>query len=169
MHANMSPLNTADLHRIFASLDQNGDGVLSLDELTWLLERTRVSVNPKELVSLVGETGLNLDEFSHFCQTMLNEGKNSARGNKSNLVEESEIPEEVHVEQEETELYRAFKVFDLNGDGLISSQELQSVLWRLGMWDTNGGLDCDRIMRTYDVNSDGFVDFEEFKIMMLAH
>ncbi|KAJ8444424.1 hypothetical protein Cgig2_005946 [Carnegiea gigantea] len=159
----MSPLNTADLQRIFASLDQNGDGVLSLDELSWLLERTRVSVNPKELVSLVGETGLNLDEFSHFCETMLNEGKNSARGNKSSLVEESEIPEEVHVEQEETELYRAFKVFDLNGDGLISSQELHS------MWGTNGGLDCDRIMGKYDVNSDGFVDFEEFKTMVLAH
>ena len=166
----MSPLSTNDLHRIFASLDQNGDGLLSIDELSWLLERTRVNVGGKELVSLVGETGLNLDEFSHFCETMLNEeGKNTARGNKSNCVEESEIGEEGHEEQEERELYRAFKVFDLNGDGLISSQELQSVLWRLGMWDNNGGIDCDRIMHKYDANRDGFVDFEEFKIMMLAH
>ncbi|KAJ8444426.1 hypothetical protein Cgig2_005948 [Carnegiea gigantea] len=151
----MSPLNTADIHQTFASLDQNGDGLLTLDELNWLLERTGVHVGPEELVSLVGETGLSLEEFSHFYETMLNEEKSSSSGgqNGNDIDEEGEILEE---EQQDSDLYRAFEVFDLNGDGLISSQELQSVLSRLGMWDNNGGLDCDRIMHKYDVNSDGF-------------
>ena len=163
----LSPLNTADTHRIFASLDQNGDGLLSLDELNGLLERTGVHVSPEELISLVGKTGLDLEEFSHFYETMLNEENNSSSsGQNGNDIEEGHILEE---RQQDSDLYRAFDVFDLNGDGLISSQELQSVLQRLGMWDNSGGLDCDKIMHKYDVNSDGFVDFEEFKIMMLAH
>ncbi|KAK9270611.1 hypothetical protein L1049_026193 [Liquidambar formosana] len=35
----MSPLNSNDLHRIFEKLDKNGDGLVCLEELNWLLER----------------------------------------------------------------------------------------------------------------------------------
>ena len=72
-------------------------------------------------------------------------------------------------DDEERDLYRAFEVFDTDGDGLISSQELQSALRRLGMWDEEGRvIDCDKSICKFDVNGDGFLDFEEFKRMMLA-
>ncbi|KAJ8450337.1 hypothetical protein Cgig2_004794 [Carnegiea gigantea] len=153
----MSPLNTSDLHQIFKSLDQNGDGLLSLDELNWLLERTGVHAGLDELASLVGDSGLDFNEFSLFYESILKrENHNLDRVEKWD-------------DDEERDLYRAFEVFDLDGDGLISPQELQSVLRRLGMWDNNGGvIDCDKIISKFDVNRDGFVDFEEFKRMMLA-
>lgn len=67
----------------------------------------------------------------------------------------------------DTDLLEAFRVFDLNGDGFISSEELQSVLSRLGMWDERSGKDCGRMINAYDSNRDGRLDFEEFKNMML--
>ncbi|KAL9232075.1 hypothetical protein vseg_007221 [Gypsophila vaccaria] len=158
----MSCLNTSDLYQIFRSLDRNDDGFLSLDELSWLLERLGVHASSSELSVLVGKDGLSFEEFCNFYEYVLKkkDGQSIEKDDESSVNEENE---------EECDLYKAFKVFDLNGDGLISSQELQSVLWKLGMWDNNGSMDCDRIMRKYDVNCDGFVDFDEFKRMMLAH
>ncbi|PPD96537.1 hypothetical protein GOBAR_DD06422 [Gossypium barbadense] len=65
------------------------------------------------------------------------------------------------------DLAKAFKVFDLNGDGFISCEELEYVLGRLGLWDENSGKDCRSMIWYYDTNSDGMVDFQEFKNMML--
>ncbi|KAL3840053.1 hypothetical protein ACJIZ3_024644 [Penstemon smallii] len=63
---------------------------------------------------------------------------------------------------------RAFKVFDLDGDGFISCEELQIALSRLGLWDEHcSGQDCKDMIGMFDTNSDGFVDFEEFKDMVL--
>ena len=58
-------------------------------------------------------------------------------------------------------------MFDLNGDGFISCEELQNVLSRLGLWDEKSGKDCTRMICMYDTNLDGVLDFEEFKNMML--
>ncbi|KAG6390432.1 hypothetical protein SASPL_148166 [Salvia splendens] len=61
---------------------------------------------------------------------------------------------------------RAARVFDLN-DGFISGEELRIALGRLGLWDEKScGLDCMQMIGVYDTNSDGLLDFEEFKEMM---
>ncbi|EYU23855.1 hypothetical protein MIMGU_mgv1a015757mg [Erythranthe guttata] len=57
----------------------------------------------------------------------------------------------------------AFKVFDLNNDGFISSDELQTVLSRIGLLDEH---DCKEMILAYDRNRDGVLDFGEFKDMM---
>ncbi|GAB4844121.1 hypothetical protein Ancab_037428 [Ancistrocladus abbreviatus] len=155
-----SPLNYEDLYRIFESLDQNRDGLVSVEELNWLLERTghgnyNHTSSLDELVLFMRKpiaaaaAALSFDEFCHLCDSMLNQN------------EAAIAAEENH---EESDLYEAFKVFDLNNDGFISPEEIRSVLLRFGLW--NG--DCTRIIHQYDTNSDGFVDFEEFKRMMLA-
>ncbi|KAL4280082.1 hypothetical protein GQ457_03G032300 [Hibiscus cannabinus] len=135
-----SALNKKDLQRIFEKLDKSGDGFVSLEEL---LRRIGVEFSQQELESLVGKPRLDLDEFLSLYDSI------------SNIIEE------------EGDLAKAFKVFDLNGDGLISCEELESVLGRLGLWDENSGQDCRRMIRFYDTNFDGFLDFEEFKSMLL--
>lgn len=167
IHVTMSPLNAEDLHRIFVSLDQNGDGLLSIDELNWLVESTGVQASLEEPAFLVGEAGLEFEEFCFFYESLLKKKKKKGTCviDQNGFVKEEEEEEEDD-DEDESDLYKAFKVFDLDDDGLISPKELQRVLWRLGMWDN---LDCDRIMHKYDVNCDGFVDFDEFKIMMIAH
>ncbi|KAJ9166714.1 hypothetical protein P3X46_021421 [Hevea brasiliensis] len=148
----MCPLNTKYLHRIFQNLDKNGDGLLSLEELNWLLERIGINFSLEDLESSVGKSSLNLDEFLSFCDsiTKQNDDKNEILG-----------------EKEEQDLAKAFNVFDLNGDGFISCEELQSVLSRLGLWDETSGKDCSYMIHVYDTNFDGVLDFQEFKNMML--
>ncbi|KAA8538391.1 hypothetical protein F0562_028063 [Nyssa sinensis] len=120
----MSPLSSNDLHRIFEKLDQNGDGLVSLDELNSFLERINLQSSPEELESLmVGKTSLDLIDFLFFYDAII----------KQSIVEEAESLE--------GDLVKAFKVYDLNGDGYISCEELQSVLKRLGLWDEHGGKD----------------------------
>ncbi|KAI8537360.1 hypothetical protein RHMOL_Rhmol09G0018000 [Rhododendron molle] len=68
----------------------------------------------------------------------------------------------------ENDLVEAFKVYDQDGDGFISREELERVLTQLGFLNENAGQDCKSMIDTYDMNSDGVLDFEEFKKMMLV-
>lgn len=142
----------------------NGDGLLSLEELKMLLEKTGFSYSIEELESLVGKKSLDFSEFLFFYESMLKQNNNGEEElGASNYGDDSDEVEEV-----ERDLVKAFKVFDLDGDGFITSQELEFVLKRLGMWDDERcGKDCKSMICSYDTNFDGKLDFQEFKDMML--
>lgn len=159
----MSPINTADLHRVFDKLDRNGDGFVSLDELIWLLERLGVRTSEDELELLLGQKGLDHVDFAIFCDVVIRDKKNV----DGSVIEEEEGNDQSQLTLEK-DLVKAFEVFDLNGDGFISSEELQSALCRLGLLDENCGKDCKNMINVYDTNSDGKLDFEEFKNMMFS-
>lgn len=150
----MCPLTPNDLQRIFEKLDMNGDGFVSLEELNWLLEKIGFQFSPEELESLTGKQSLDLTEFLFFYETISKQNKKEREGGEGEGEDE-----------DDDDLVKAFKVFDLDGDGFITSQELECVLKRLGLWDPNS--DCRSMICVYDTNSDGRVDFEEFKHMML--
>ncbi|XVF36997.1 hypothetical protein REPUB_Repub19eG0106900 [Reevesia pubescens] len=167
LFGNMSPLSKNDLHRIFEKLDKNGDGLVSLEELNWLLERIGVQFSLEELESLVGKPCLNFDEFLFFYDSISNPKIfDAAAAGGDDEVEDQEQELMIHGDGQDSDLVKAFKVFDLNGDGFISCEELQSVLRRLGLWDESSGKDCRSMICFYDTNLDGMVDFEEFKNMM---
>lgn len=152
----MSPLNTDDLHRIFKNLDQNGDGFVSLAELELLLERIGMQSTQGDLESVVGKTNLDLLGFESLYDTIV---KRKIGG------ESQDGPDE---EERENDLVEAFKVYDQDGDGFISCEELERVLTQLGFPNENASQDCKTMIDTYDMNSDGVLDFEEFKKMMLV-
>ncbi|GMJ02409.1 hypothetical protein like AT1G21550 [Hibiscus trionum] len=164
----MSPLTKNDLRRIFEKLDKNADGLVSLDELSWLLERIGVQFSLQELESLVGLPCLGFDEFIFFYDSISNQNTKIEAENGGG--DEDQVFLHGHAaaaaDGEESDIAKAFKVFDLNGDGFISSEELQSVLIRLGLLDERSGKDCRNMICYYDTNSDGMIDFEEFKNMM---
>jgi calcium-binding protein CML len=143
----MCPLTPKELELIFEKLDINSDGFVTLEELNLLLERTGFKFSIEELESLVGKKSLDLSEFMFFYDSILN--------HKTGDVDEIE-----------SDLLKAFKVFDLDGDGFITSQELECVLKRLGMWDEEK--DSRSMIYSYDTNLDGKLDFREFKNMMLT-
>ncbi|CAK9160372.1 unnamed protein product [Ilex paraguariensis] len=150
----MSSVNSNDVHRIFEMLDKNGDGLVSLDELKWLLEKIGFHSSLDELESSMGKTTLDLMDFSFFYDTIIKSDINESKA----TLEGNDV---------DSELVEAFKVYDLDGDGFISCEELQSVLSRLGLWNEQDGRDCKSMINVYDSNSDGVLDFEEFKNMML--
>ncbi|KAK8705421.1 hypothetical protein V6N13_049024 [Hibiscus sabdariffa] len=157
----MSVLSKNDLRRIFDRLDKNGDGLLSLDELNWLLEIIEVRFSLQELESLVGKPCLGFDEFMFFYDSISN--RNTKMESEDGGDDEDGVIGDV---DGESDLAKAFKLFDLDGDGFISSEELQSVLVRLGLWDERSGKDCTNMICFYDTNLDGMIDFDEFKNMM---
>ena len=64
----------------------------------------------------------------------------------------------------EEELIEAFKVFDRDGNGLISAAELRHVMTNLGEKLTDE--EVDEMIREADVDIDGLINFEEFVSMM---
>lgn len=65
----------------------------------------------------------------------------------------------------EEELVEAFKVFDRDGNGLISHQELRLVMNQIGENMTEK--ECMEIIASGDKDSDGFLNFDEFIRMMI--
>lgn len=114
----------------------------------------------------MGKSSLDLGEFLFFWKSISKE-------NGSNVGDVvgggGGDGENGGKEEEESDLIEAFNVFDLNGDGVITWEELQSVLSRLGLWDEKSGKDCKRMICMYDTNLDGVLDFQEFKNMMLLN
>ncbi|KAG5067505.1 hypothetical protein AAZX31_04G225400 [Glycine max] len=151
LFANMCLLTATDLKRIFEKVDVNGDGLVSLEELNRLLQMTGNSqYSIEELESLVEKKSLGFSDFLFFYNSISEQNKGESKG--------SEL---------ESDLAKTFEVFDLDGDGFITSQDLESVLKRLGFWDQTHAKDCRTMIRFYDTNFDGRLDFQEFKTMML--
>lgn len=98
------------------------------------------------------EKSLDLEEFLRFYDDAVSNRKET----KSNSVIDNDDA-----------IVSAFNVFDVNGDGYISSEELRTVLERLGFEEETKSWDCGRMIRAHDKNLDGVIDIEEFKNMML--
>ena len=64
------------------------------------------------------------------------------------------------------ELWRAFGVFDADGNGEISAEELGQVMRALGQAPRL--VDLRALIKEVDVEGSGTVDFEEFKALMIA-
>uniref|UniRef100_J3M5W7 EF-hand domain-containing protein n=1 Tax=Oryza brachyantha TaxID=4533 RepID=J3M5W7_ORYBR len=69
-------------------------------------------------------------------------------------------------EEDDEDMREAFGVFDEDGDGYISAAELQAVLSRMGMPEAACMARVRDMIAAADRDSDGRVDYEEFKAMM---
>ena len=63
----------------------------------------------------------------------------------------------------DAELRAAFHVFDIDGNGLIDSQELRLTMSRLG--ENVSETDVDAMIRAVDRNNDGKVDYEGLSLV----
>ena len=65
----------------------------------------------------------------------------------------------------EEDLIEAFKIFDKDGNGVISAQELRHVMTTLGERLTED--EADEMIREADIDGDGYINYHEFvRIMM---
>ncbi|XP_022141411.1 probable calcium-binding protein CML44 [Momordica charantia] len=162
----MSPICSNDLLKIFNKLDKNCDGLVCLQELHWLLDRIGIQLTMEELESSLEKPSLDFNEFLFFYESISKRNKGECNGGVGD--DENEMLDGHEGEEDVDIVYMAFKVFDMNDDGFISCEELRSVLLRLELWDSNrSDSECRNMIRAYDTNLDGKLDFEEFKNMML--
>jgi len=64
--------------------------------------------------------------------------------------------------------WSAFRLFDRNGDGKISQEELKFVLQEGEVENLVGQQAIATILKDHDGNNDGVIDFQEFMEMMRA-
>ncbi|MQL74876.1 hypothetical protein Taro_007219 [Colocasia esculenta] len=140
--------DAAELKRVFQMFDRNGDGRITQKELSDSLGNLGIHIPDKDLVAMIekidanGDGCVDMDEFGALYQTIMDE------------------------KDEEEDMREAFNVFDQNGDGFITVEELRSVLASLGLKQGRTVEDCRKMIRKVDVDGDGMVNFKEFKQMM---
>jgi len=136
------------IDRVFRAMDINGDGKLSKDEIKSgygeYFGRTLNDTEVDEMFDKVDADGSGEIEYSEFVVATMNE-KNLLSNNK---------------------LQSAFKMFDKDGGGSISIDEIKQVL------SFGQNLDEDvvkKIIDQVDADGDGEISFDEFAQMMLKN
>ena len=68
-------------------------------------------------------------------------------------------------EEEERELRKAFGMYEMEGEGCITASSLKRMLSRLG--ESRELEECQAMIRRFDLDGDGVLSFDEFKVMMM--
>ncbi|KAG8093849.1 hypothetical protein GUJ93_ZPchr0012g20331 [Zizania palustris] len=161
----------ADLGIVFSTFDHDGDGFITAVELEESLKRLGIAVSNAEAAAMVSRVDANNDglidihEFRELYDSIPKRRKHLPSTTAA-AAEEDDDEEE---EDDERDLRDAFDVFDGNKDGLISAEELGTVLGSLGLRRHGGRpavAECRDMIRLVDSDGDGMVSFEEFKRMM---
>ncbi|KAH0713084.1 hypothetical protein KY289_009043 [Solanum tuberosum] len=142
----VSSSNKGELERVFTYFDENGDGKVSPTELRRCMKAVGGELTMEEAEMAVrlsdsdGDGLLGLEDF-----TKLMEGMEEERN-------------------KESELMGAFGMYEM--EGYITPKSLKMMLSRLG--ESTSIDKCKVMIRRFDINGDGVLSFDEFKIMMTS-
>lgn len=135
-----------ELTQTFKTLDVNGDGTLTYQEVLATMEKEKIEV-PADLLQImkdIDSDGSGSIDYTEFIAATLD---------KRMYVSEQIA-------------WSAFRQFDLDGDGKITSSELATVLGADGIGDHYDKKAIEEMVKEADSNGDGMIDFEEFKAHM---
>lgn len=150
LHVIASQLNEIQiksLREIFLSMDHNGDGLLTLAELRDGLAQaglTEIPADLQEIMSGIDADGSGVIDYTEFLA--------------ATIEKRQYIQEDV--------CWTAFRVFDMNGDGKITPNELRMVMNNGSVNDMVDVQATTEVLREVDKNGDGIIDFQEFMGMM---
>mmetsp|Transcript_106487 Transcript_106487/g.168146 ORF Transcript_106487/g.168146 Transcript_106487/m.168146 type:complete len:504 (+) Transcript_106487:64-1575(+) len=135
-----------NLRDTFMTLDENGDGLLTVNEMKEGLNRCGLKEIPADLQQImedVDSDGSGVIDYTEFLAATLDK----------------------KIYMAEDVCWQAFRIFDRNGDGKIDKKEIQLVLNDDGVQQA-AAKDLAEIMTEIDKNGDGEIDFQEFMQMM---
>ncbi|XP_034397544.1 calcium-binding protein 1a isoform X1 [Cyclopterus lumpus] len=147
----LRPEEMDELRDAFKEFDKDKDGFISCKDLGNCMRTMGYMPTEMELIELSQRINMNLGghvDFEDFVELM---------GPKL-LAETADM---IGIK----ELKDAFREFDTNGDGAISTSELRDAMKKL-LGQQVGLKEVEDILREVDLNGDGLVDFEEFVRMM---
>ncbi|KAJ3673313.1 hypothetical protein LUZ60_006687 [Juncus effusus] len=129
----------SELWKVFWLFDKNRDGQITSDELKDVLTRLGHSLTTEQISEMI--QGVDTD--------------------RNGTIDFNEFKTLMEYATFDEEMVEAFHIFDQDGNGFISSEELKNTILRsMGEELTNDEL--AEMIREADVNNDGQVDYKEF-------
>uniref|UniRef100_A0A0D9VAE3 EF-hand domain-containing protein n=1 Tax=Leersia perrieri TaxID=77586 RepID=A0A0D9VAE3_9ORYZ len=139
-----------EFRRVFAAFDRDADGKISAAELRLCMKAALgddiSDEEAEELVSSADTDGdgmLDEEEFTKMLQLEMEDEEERCRG-----------------------LMEAFRMYEMKGEGRITPVSLKRMLSKLGSHQEIE--ECQAMICRFDLDGDGVISFEEFKIMMDA-
>ncbi|XP_010937895.1 putative calcium-binding protein CML19 [Elaeis guineensis] len=135
--------------RLFGRFDVDADAKISSAELRLMMRTVGEDLSLEEAEAVVrsadkdGDGLLDLEEFV---------GLVGVEGEEE--------------EEKERELREAFGMYEMEGEGCITPRSLKRMLSRLGA--SRELEDCQAMICRFDLNGDGVISFDEFKVMMMS-
>ncbi len=143
----MDDSSIKNLKALFMQLDDNGDGQLTIAEIMGGLEKAGVNEGAEEMRKVledIDSDGSGSIDYTEFLAATLD---------KRQYLKEDVC-------------WAAFQVFDRDGNGKISRQEIADVLNNGDLETVFGKNLVAEIIRDADTDGDGEIDFPEFMAMM---
>jgi calcium-binding protein CML len=141
---------SSELRTVFATMDADADGKISAAELQVCMRATLgENVTAEEAEALVASADADGDGM---------------------LCEAEFLKLALHCDAEDEDrtrgLREAFGMYEMEGEGCITPASLGRMLGRLG--NERGIGECRAMICRFDLDGDGVLSFDEFKIMMSA-
>lgn len=135
-----------ELKKAFAAMDTNGDGSLTIAEVKSALDRSGIKLPPDldEVIKEIDSDGSGSIDYMEFIAATLDQ----------KIYNQREI------------CWRAFKMFDRDGNGKISIAEFAKILKDDSVQRNFGTAKVSDMIKEFDLNGDGEIDFDEFMAMM---
>lgn len=148
MAENLTEEQLADYKIAFSHFDKDGDGMITKDEFKAIVEELGHTASEQEWNAMMEEMDADQDgsvDFAEFLAVMARR---------------------LMLSDNEEEILEAFRVFDKDGNGELSAQELKAVLTTLGEKLTPE--ECDEIIQLADQDKDGVINYREFVRLLLT-
>ncbi|XP_011090473.1 calcium-dependent protein kinase 17 [Sesamum indicum] len=132
------------LKEMFKSMDSDGNGTITLEELRQGLAKQGTKLSEyevKQLMEAADADGNGTIDYEEFITATMHMNR---------------MDREEH-------LYTAFQYFDKDNSGYITIEELEQALREFGMGD---GKDIKEIVSEVDTDNDGRINYDEFAAMM---
>lgn len=143
----LTPVELEYYKDAFKFFDKDKKGYITADDFEKALKRMGTTPTEEDVKDLLKEYDINGDGKVTFEEMVVMTVKR-----KQNVEEDPEVKQ-------------LFNKFDKNGDGCLNRDELADVLAQMGQ--RLSSRDVEEILKDYDENHDGLIQFSEFEKMLM--